>query len=365
MRLARRDSDTLGRYARRRDLSTQERKDLIEKLQEKTGGPVLAIVTGDRQGMETRIAPDILALVSEHLTRIGWAEQLALFLYTPGGDTIVGWGLVNLVLQYCTRFKVLVPFRALSCGTLIALGADEIIVGKHGLLSPVDPSVASPFNPIALGPQMPGAVNLLPVSVEDMVGFLDLAQKEIGLKTEESMVQVLSILAQHVHPMALGAVYRAREQSNSLARSLLLRHMDDEAKVERIVKKLTQELPTHNYLIGRAEAVDQMELDISLPDDDLDKLMWELYKEYEGWLQLTRPASPELDLGAEGQKRVKYERAVVESVHDGALVQHVFVSDKELRRIQATPPGTQMVLEQVIDRTIYQGWVAAKDGEVL
>ena len=204
-----------------------ERKNLIVQLETQLKTRVLTVVTGDRQGMETKIAPDILPLVSEHLASMGVNQELALFLYTPGGDTIVGWGLVNLLRQYCKRFTVLVPFRALSCGTLIALGADSIVMGTHGLLSPIDPSVSSPFNPPAPGNQPPGQISLLPVSVEDMVGFLELARKEIGLNTEEAKVSVLNILANKVHPLALGAVYRAREQTSSLARRLLATHSDD------------------------------------------------------------------------------------------------------------------------------------------
>ena len=162
-------------------MALEERKALIRQLEELLEARVISYVTGDRQGMETRIAPDQLHLISEHLTGIGTTDKLALFLYTPGGDSIVGWGLVNLLRQYCDKLIVLVTFRALSCGTLIALGADEIVMGKHGLLSPVDPSVSSPYNPPAPGIQQPGAVNLLSVSVEDMVGFLDLARVELGL----------------------------------------------------------------------------------------------------------------------------------------------------------------------------------------
>lgn len=346
-------------------MGLQERKNLIERLETETNARVLAVVIGDRQGLETRIAPDILALISEHLTSIGGVEELVLYLYTPGGDSIAGWGLVNLLRQYCRKLRVLVPFRALSCGTLIALGADEIVMGKHGLLSPVDPSVASPFNPAAPGPQQAGQVSLLPVSVEDMIGFLDLARKEIGLKAEESMVSVLSILADKVHPLALGAIYRAREQTATLARNLLLSHLDDEAKIDRIVSRLTQELPTHNYLIGRSEASTSIELDISEADEDLDRLMWELYKEYENWLQFTTPASPERDIGAEDNKPVRYERAAIESLRNQKLLQHIFITDKRLVKVSVTPPGMQTSMDQIGERIIYQGWIAAEDGEVI
>jgi hypothetical protein len=238
-------------------------------------------------------------------------------------------------------------------------------MGRHGFLSPVDPSVASPFNPPAPGGEQPGRVSLLPVSVEDMIGFLDLARKELELKSDESMATVLSILATKVHPLALGAVYRAREQNSSLAKRLLLSHSEDESKVNRIVARLTQELPTHNYLIGLAEASQEIELNVVKPSAKCEEVMWQLYKEYENWLKLTSPASIELDLGTEQQRSVRYERAVVESLCDGTLAQHIFITDKHLVKVQVTPPGMQVAVDQVAESMIYQGWVAARDGEVL
>lgn len=342
-------------------MSTQRRKELISKLEQALSSRVLTLITGDRQGMETRIAPDLIPLVSEHLSRIGSTESLSLFIYTPGGDSIAGWGVVSLIRQYCTKFKVLVPFRVLSCGTLITLGADEIIMGKHGFLSPIDPSVASPFNPPSPGQQQFGATSLLPVSVEDMIGFLELARKEMRLKSDESMVQVLKILCEKVQPMALGAVYRAREQNSSLAKRLILSHSNDEGKANRIVTQLTQALPTHNYLIGRKEASKEIGLDIKEPPKEVEQLMWDLYKEYETWLRLTSPASAELDLGVEEKKSVRYERAAIESLNNETMLQHIFTTDKLLFRMKVTPPGTQVPIDQILERTVYQGWLLHED----
>src|SRR3989304_3548406 len=342
-------------------MPVSERKHLIRQIQGALDNtPLLTVVTGDRQGMETRIAPDLLPLVAEHLSRIGPSKRLALFLYTPGGDTIAGWGLINLIRQYCDQVQVLVPFRALSCGTLVALGADEILMGKHGLLSTVDPSVASPFNPPPPGGSaQPGQMSLLPVSVEDMIGFLELARKELGLSGDAQMVQVLTILADKVHPLALGAVYRAREQSSSLARRLLLRHMKDETKVNQIVTQLTQELPTHSYLIGRNEAADEIKLHVTSPSSEVEEAMWTLYKQYEGWLRLTTPVSAEQDLGTDQQKRVRYGGAAIESLNDQELFQYIYITDKELVKVKITPPGMQTPIEQIAQRVIYQGWVVA------
>ena len=198
-----------------------------------------------------------------------------------------------------------------------------------------------------------------------MVGFLDLARKEIGLKADDSMVEVMRILADNVHPLALGAVYRAREQNSSLARRLLLKHSNDEGRINRIVSQLTQELPTHNYLIGRMEALKEIGLDISDPPDEVEQLMWTLYKEYESWLHLTSPVSAEQDLGTEDNKIVRYERAAIESLHNETLVQHVFVTDKVLFKMNTTPPGMQKPIEQIMERVIYEGWILQEVGEVV
>lgn len=347
-------------------MAVEERKSIITALEKKLGARLLTIITGDRQHLETKIAPDILPLVSDLLTRIGTTKQLAIFLYTLGGDSIVGWSLVNLAKQYCDRLLAVVPFRALSCGTLIALGTEEIIMGRNGQLSPIDPSVASPFNPLAPGaPGQPGSVMLLPVSVEDMAGFLDLAKNEVGLRSDESMVEVLKILAEKVHPLALGAVHRAREQNRELARRLLKRHIDDQARVNLIVDKLTKELPTHSYLIGRNEAKNDIQLHVTDVKDEVDNLVWNLYKEYESWLRLTTPHSIELDIGSENQKQVRYERAVVECLDNGKLYQHIFVTDKVLVKGKVVPLGMQVQVEQVAERIVYQGWLPATDGEVI
>lgn len=141
---------------------TQEpdRATLITEMERARDSHVLSLVTGDRLHMESRIAGDVLPLVYEHLRGIGHVRQIDLFLYTQGGDSLAGWGMVNMIREHCDRFVVIAPFRCFSCGTLIALGADEVVVTPGTELSPVDPSVASPYNPQV--PSQPGAPNPTP-----------------------------------------------------------------------------------------------------------------------------------------------------------------------------------------------------------
>jgi hypothetical protein len=251
----------------------------------------------------------------------------------------------------------------LSTGTLIALGADELYIGRHGFLSPIDPSVASPFNPMPEGAIPQGPRQLLPVSVEDLAGFLDLARNELKISDQNCLVKVLEILSNRVHPLALGAVYRAREQSGSLAHRLLESHIDDRTKIDQIVEKLTRQLPTHSYLIGRDEARDYIGLSLKKTTPELETAMWQLYQQYAEWFRMTEPYSPILDIGSEQSKRVTYERAAIEMLHGENLYHYVFLADKELIRMQVSQHGIQT--DQVGERIVYQGWRAMRDGELI
>ena len=51
-----------------------------------------------------------------------------------------------MIREYCDTFSVLVPYKARSAATMIALGADEIVMSDLSELSPIDPATANAFN---------------------------------------------------------------------------------------------------------------------------------------------------------------------------------------------------------------------------
>jgi Periplasmic serine proteases (ClpP class) len=159
---------------------------LIERIEKARGSRVISVFLGDRPGAETRIAPDLLPRVARYLREIGKVPSIDIFLYSTGGEIMSGYRVVSLVREYCKKFSVLVPSRCQSTATLLALGANEIVMLPEGQLSPVDPSINGPFNPMIPGaPLQPGKpLPLLPVSVEEVVSYVKLAQEVAGLKSE-------------------------------------------------------------------------------------------------------------------------------------------------------------------------------------
>jgi hypothetical protein len=339
----------------------EERARLLREIEVARNARVISLVLGDRRGMETKLAGDILPFVYERLRAIGQTEEIDLFLYTTGGDSLAAWGLVNLIREHCQRFAILVPFRCMSAGTLMALGANEVILTSGAELSPVDPSVSSPYNPPAPGRQE--QVNLLPVSVEDLIGFLHLVRNEVGVKDDAALGGVLEHLTEKVHPLALGAVYRAREQVAFLARKLLAFHIDDQIRIDGIVEYFTKSM-SHQYLIGRHEARQIMGGEVvPSPADNLVGLILSLYEEYRRFLDLDDGFTPEAEIGAEEGTVVRtYPRAALEVLQNGTLVSRVFRSTRELRSVQVAQPNVNIPVMGVQQRTMAEGWVLWPEG---
>lgn len=67
---------------------------------------------------------------------------LDLILHTPGGDIAACESLVDyLRTMFNGDIRVIVPQLAMSCGTMIALAAREVVMGKHSSLGPIDPQI--------------------------------------------------------------------------------------------------------------------------------------------------------------------------------------------------------------------------------
>lgn len=62
-------------------------------------------------------------------------------LHTPGGLVLAATQIARAINRRKGKVTALVPHYAMSGGTLIALAADEIVMGDNAVLGPVDPQV--------------------------------------------------------------------------------------------------------------------------------------------------------------------------------------------------------------------------------
>jgi serine dehydrogenase proteinase len=334
-------------------MGRQERLSLIAEIEHVRKSRVICYLTSDRQGAEARIGMDIFPYFYDALVKIGKQPQIDLFLYSPGGVTMAAWGLVNLIREFCDRFCVLIPFKAQSSATLIGLGADEIVMSRMAQLSPVDPSTNSPFNP-TLPVSIQGAPpQFLPVSVEDVTSYIELA-KEVGVKSEESLSTVFGTLSQDVRPLALGNVHRAKQQIKMLSEKLLAFHMKEKERIDGIVSKLIRELYSHDYLIGRTEAKNQIGLKIADVSEEDEGRLVALLEEFSDAMQIQNPYNADVILGGDTTRTLTLEMAFIESTE----MTFVHRTKKELKRVKATQQG--LPVEGIQERILQQGWVLEK-----
>ena len=332
-------------------MSRNERLNLIKEMQKATESKIIVYFTGDRRGLEAKISTDIFPNLHKHLVNIGNQKRIDLFLYSTGGTTIAGYALVNLIREFCEEFNVIIPFKALSCATLIALGADEILMTKMGQLSPIDPSVEHPLGPIV---QIPGRpVRIAPVNVEDVNGFIELAKKEIGLNEEESMKKVFEILASKVNPLVLGAVQRSREQITFLASTIMEYHTKDKERIKKCIATLTRERFSHSYIINKREAKKVLGLNIIDPNKKINTLVINLFDAYNEIIMMDKPYNPEVILGKTNTKVEDFSRAIIESVD----LTHVCRTKKEIKRIEVAQPGIPIPAIVYQERILEEGWV--------
>jgi ClpP class serine protease len=64
-----------------------------------------------------------------------------LIVHTPGGLVLAAMQIARAVEAHPAKVTVYVPVYAMSGGTLIALAADEIVLGEFSVLGPIDPQI--------------------------------------------------------------------------------------------------------------------------------------------------------------------------------------------------------------------------------
>jgi ClpP class serine protease len=97
---------------------------------------------GNIQNPNSQINPSHIVPLAESLAQIGKTENLDLMIHTLGGYGDTAEKIVAMCRNHCSdEFRVIIPNLAKSAGTLIALGADKIVMGHCSEVGPTDPQI--------------------------------------------------------------------------------------------------------------------------------------------------------------------------------------------------------------------------------
>jgi hypothetical protein len=269
----------------------EARKALIEQIEEARESRLLVYVTGDRPPTAAQIGDDAVRPLYAHLREIGHVKKLDLFIYSRGGAIDVPWRIVTALRQTADRWNILIPFRANSAATLIALGADAIVMGRQGELGPIDPIVSiQRLIQQPGGGQVPTQENM---SVEDIMAYTKFIHERAGLSDQDALSNALTKLTDRMDAVGLGNVYRTHLHIRDVAQRMLQTHTKPvtEQTMRTIIETLAEQVYAHGHAIGLKEAK-EIGLPVEAAKQDLDDLMWSLLGEYETDLKLLDPLDP-------------------------------------------------------------------------
>ncbi len=135
---------SLGPSGRLKARIQSERAHILSRLEAKRGSRVLTLVhrrepwSDDPGGFIT--IEDSEALVAQ-IRRTPQDRPIDLIIHTPGGIALAAEMIAMAIRRRVAKVTAIVPFYAMSGGSLIALAADEILMEQESVLGPVDPQI--------------------------------------------------------------------------------------------------------------------------------------------------------------------------------------------------------------------------------
>ena len=255
------------RKSRRRRIKTppllyEKTQDLHARIQRRVEGAFLTywMSTGG-----SVCDNDVMAL-HELLEATGPQDQLTLFVKSDGGSGMAALRLVHLLRHFAKRLTLVAPLNCASAATMLALGADTILMGPQSFLTAVDTSLEHELSPLDHTNQ------LVSVSNDEVDRVIRLWKEHAG--SARIGVHPHQELYKYVHPLVVGALDRASSLSLMICREILAYHMKDAKKAERIAKRLNYDYPAHQYPITSREA-----RRLGLEVEDLDPVVDELLQD--------------------------------------------------------------------------------------
>lgn len=245
----------------------------------------ISLIKGIEEALDTRVISYVsyfpmddyvMVPLYKQLCSIGKTKRIHLFLSSYGGAVDTPYKIVNLIREFCDDFGVIIPFVAKSAATMIAIGADEIIMGPTSELGPIDPLVKHPL------------YDDLWIPVQAIRLCIDyLEERMTNCNEVEITSSILLPIIEKLDPWIIGDYEKSIKASYQYAEALLANNMfkDNREKAKDITKIMTEKYFSHGYCINRREALNDLGLKIINADGDLWNVIWALYLAYDDYLQ--------------------------------------------------------------------------------
>jgi len=262
-------------------MGVQERLKLYDKYEEKRGCPLLTYVTSTRQGALAQMSLDVIPFFTKQLNNITNQNKcIDLLIASNGGDPMVSWRIISLLREKFKKVTVVVPYIAYSAATLLALGADKIIMHPYSNLGPIDNQLHIKKNNQKLS-----------FPVEDLNHLISFVKDNVGITDQEQLGKVIEFLCNDAGSIQIGTASRVSQLAITLSEKLLSLHMNDKSAIKAISESLIRSFLHHGYPLGRREAK-SIGLPVEFPDEELEGIIWNIWEDFEKDMVLNEPFNP-------------------------------------------------------------------------
>jgi len=238
----------------------------------------------------------------------GLSGNLDLIIHSPGGSGGVTEALVTYLRSKFNHIRVIIPYAAMSAATMLACSGDEIVMGAHSFIGPIDPQIVV-YNK-NLGVQL--------IPAQAIIDQFNRAKKEC-IENPKNVGVWLPILEQYGPALIIQceeAIKLSEELVEKWLRTYMFRNNEEaKKKSDEVAKKLSNHsmFLSHGRRIGRDQA---KEFGLEIRDLEDDPVFQDLVLSVFYSTTLTFDATPAVKIIENhlGQAFIKFRQIPIRAV---------------------------------------------------
>ncbi|KKM06474.1 hypothetical protein LCGC14_1743650 [marine sediment metagenome] len=178
-------------------------------------------------------------------------DKLDIILHSSGGSPTATEALVLYLRLKFNHIRIIIPYAAMSAGTMLACSADEIIMGKHSFLGPTDPQMTFQIGNMRRSNPAHAIIEQFKQAKEECI--IDPKNIRVWMPIIQSYAPALLIECEN-------AIGLSKELVRKWLKTYMFKEKGDEA--EKIAAEISSRLSDHNLYkshgrhIGIKEAKD-------------------------------------------------------------------------------------------------------------
>ena len=245
----------------------------VEELEKRLERPVWMCVQGG-DGPAATLGPIARSLFLKARNELSAGSSVVLLLESPGGYASDAYAIARILCHHAGGFTAVVPSHAKSAATLLALGAEELLMGIDAEMGPLDAQQwdhereerTSALNEIQ------ALERLHSVALEQLDRTMKVMMSGAKKRTEIILPIACRFVSDLMKPLLedIDMVHYAKQTrvlkvAEDYASRLLSTHYGERAAKE-ISNQLVHGYPEHGFVIGREEMEELMGATLEPPD---------------------------------------------------------------------------------------------------